>query len=182
MSHQTEEIIASAGGAANIPPHPEGQFPATCIDVVDLGMVETTWQGSKRMKHKILIRFFCGEWFDTEEGQRPLWVDQRFTLSLHENSGLRPFLETWRGQKFTEDELRGFNVAKLLHAHAFLQLSHNRTPERTYTNIDSIIRLPKSLGEGPGVPQGYVRVKDRPPKDGKPNGKPLSEPDDDLPF
>lgn len=184
----SEELIARAGSGSNIPPHPEDQYAATCIDIIDLGMVETTWQGKTKQAHKIVLRFFCGEFFKDNEGeQRPLWVDKRLTFSLHENSAMRPFLESWRGQKFTDSELHeGFNVAKLLHAPAFIQVAHNQTPERTYANIATIMKLPKGM-KAPGVPDGYVRVKDRPPRDEPVNNGArtvggYSEPDDDLPF
>jgi hypothetical protein len=184
-----EELIASAGSSMNIPVHPAEQFPATCIDIVDLGMVELTWQGTTRKKHRFYLRFFCGEYFEDDEGKkRPLWIDQYFTLSLHENSALRPFLENWRGKKFTEDELRGFDLMNLLHAPAFLQVDHTHKNGKTYADIVSVMRLPKAM-EAPGVPNGYVRVKDRPPREDGPQpdsedgfGPIPSEPDSSLPF
>lgn len=188
---QTEELIAKAGASSNIPTHPDDQFAATCIDIIDMGMVEMTWQGQTREKHRIILRFFCGEYFYNEKGeQAPLWVDKWLTFSLHENSAMRPFLENWRGKKFTDAELHdGFNVAKLLHVPAFIQVTHNVTAEKTYANIASIMKLPKSL-TAPGVPDGYVRVKDRPPKEKGGNGQSSSGksddagygPDDDMPF
>lgn len=184
MSEET--LIAKAGGGSSFPPHPEDQFAATCIDIIDLGMVETTWQGQTRKKHRICLRFFCDEWFVDDEGKnRPLWVDKYLTFSLHENSAMRPFLESWRGKKFTEEELHeGFNVAKLLYAPAFLQITHNVTPDKTYANIATIMKLPKGQ-VAPGVPEGYVRVKDRPKDVDTSNGRtaaPHPADDDDLPF
>ena len=183
----SEELIVKAESGGNIPPHPEDQYAATCIDIIDLGVVETTWQGRTKQQRKIVLRFFCGEYFYTADGQekRPLWVDKRLTFSLHEKGAMRPFLESWRGQKFSDAELHdGFNVAKLYKAPAFIQVEHNVTPERVYANVKTIMKLPKNM-EAPGIPEGYVRVKDRPPKDGDhaPNGfRGGSEPDDDLPF
>lgn len=182
-------IIASAGnGGGSIPPHPEGQYAATCIDVIDMGNVEMHWQGQTRIKHRIVLRFYCGENFEDSEGREaPLWVDKWFTLSLHENSALRPFLETWRGKKFTTDELKGFDVAKLYKAPALIQVSHNQTADKTYANIDACLKLAKGM-DAPGIPNGYVRVEDRPPKDeqqpagvGGGSGGRYAD-DDDLPF
>lgn len=181
----SEEIIASEGSSLNIPTHPEGQFPATCIDIVDLGIQELTWQGVTKEKHRIILRFFAGEWFTDDEGEdRPLWLDRYFTLSLHENSALRPFLENWRGKKFTPTELKGFNLVKLLHAPAYVQVGHETKQDgNTRAKIDSIMRLPKGM-EAPGVPKGYVRVKDREPEDeGQPVGAGVGyEEEDDIPF
>ena len=81
---------------------------------------------------------------------------------------------------FTPEELKGFDVEKLIGAPALLAVVHNRTPDRTYVNIKSIQRLPKGM-EKPEPPDGYVRVKDRPPLDGEGEGH-SREPgeDDDL--
>ncbi|MEK9505193.1 phage replication initiation protein, NGO0469 family [Gaopeijia maritima] len=162
---EEQPLIATEGKALNIPPHPDGQFAATCIDVIDIGMVERTYRGKRRAQHRIIIRFFCGEHFRDDEGQlRPLWVDAWFTLSLSQKSALRPFLEAWRGKRFNAEELQGFNVRTLVGVDAYLQLSHNATPSKTYCNIDSVMRLPKEL-QAPGVPEGYVRVELRPDHD-----------------
>lgn len=173
----TEEVIARAGGqASNIPPHPAGSFAMKCIDLIDYGLVDMTWQGVTRKKHRICLRFWCGETFEDEEGkERPLWVDHYLTLSLHENSALRPFLESWRGQMFTEQELEGFNVAVLVGVDAWIGLGHERKGERTFCNILSISRMPPGV-EGPGEPDGYIRVKDRTSEDA------AADADTGLPF
>ena len=187
---ETEEIIATGKGGTDFPVHPAGQYPAICIDIIDRGKVATEYKGVKKEKHKITIRFFCGEWTTVHdengnEVNKPLWVDAWFTLSLHEKSALRPFLENWRERAFTDEELEGFNVAKLLHAPAYLQLKHNKTPDRTYCNIGSIMRLPKGM-EAQTIPTDYVRVKDRPPREdgehGESGGRSPFDQDDDLPF
>ena len=179
-----EEVIAKAGGSAsNIPPHPAGSFAMKCIDLIDYGLVDLTWQGVTRKKHRICLRFWCGETFSGDQGDpMDLWVDQFFTLSLHENSALRPFLEAWRGKTFTEDELHGFNVAVLVGVDAWVTIGHNTKGDRTYANILSISRMPPGV-ESPGEPTGYVRVKDREPA--RPDSTPTSydaDPHDDLPF
>ena len=187
---QDEELIAREEGGADFPVHPEDQYPAVCIDVIDRGKLEKEYNGEKKIQHKITLRFFCGEYTTITERETgnevsvPLWVDAWFTLSLSEKSKLRPFLENWRGVAFTPEQLKGFNVAKLLGAPAFVQLKHNESNGRTYCNIASIMRLPKGM-EAPKPPTDYVRVRDRPPKDeehdtdGSPWTDPNSEP---LPF
>ena len=180
MTTQTEEVVAREGAGSNIPPHPSGQFPMRCIDLIDHGVVETTWKGTAKKRHRISLRFWGGQYGEGAEGKKiPLWVDAWFTLSLNEKAALRPFLQAWRGRPFNDEELKGFNVAVLVGVDALVQLSHNRTADRTYCNIDSIMRLPKGM-EGPGNLEGYVRVKDR-PTDGD-NGAHSSDPDDDMPF
>ena len=161
-----EQVIAKEGAGTSIPPHPSGQFPARCIDLIDYGLVEMTWQGNTKQKHRICLRFWCGEYGQDAEGKdMPLWVDAFFTLTLDERGSLRPFLQAWRGQAFTPEELKGFNVAVLVGKDAMLQVSHNTKGDRTYANIDSIMRLPRGM-ESVGDLPGYVRVKDRPTENG----------------
>lgn len=179
---QTEELMARENAGSKIPPHPEGQFAAKCIDVIDHGMVERTWKGKTKQQHRISLRFWAGQHGKDGDGKDvPLWIEAWFTLSLAENSALRPFLQSWRGRPFTSEELKGFNVAKLVNATALIQVSHNRTATRTYANIDSIMRLPPGM-EPPADFAGYVRVKDR-PADGASDYRGPSEYDDsDMPF
>lgn len=36
-------------------PHPEGIHPAVCVDVIDLGLVETEFQGQRRLVNKVRL-------------------------------------------------------------------------------------------------------------------------------
>jgi hypothetical protein len=173
-------IMAKAGG--NFVPHPEGQFSATCIDVHDLGLIETSWQGVPKLAHKIDLYYWSGEYRDGSD--TPLTVRMRFTLSLAASSALRPFLEAWRGREFTADELEGFDLETLIGAPALLQVTHRESNGKLFANITSIMRLPKGM-KAPGVPKGYVRMGDRTPH--ADTGLPASpqseaDEDDDIPF
>ena len=175
-------IIATATSGSKFTPHPEGQYAAVCVDVVDLGMMEVTWQGTTKVQHKIDIVFFCGEWKETDDGRIPLTVRERFTLTLSEKGRLRPFLESWRGQRFTSEEEKGFDVERLLHASALITVEHAERNGTTYANIVSCTRLPKAMKEQcPEPPPEYVRVCDRDQQDG--DGSPFDDDDDSgLPF
>lgn len=160
--------------------HPEGQFKARCIDIIDLGDVETTYNGKKKLQHKVVVRFWCG--CRNEDGDE-LYVGQRMTNSLGARSTMLKFLTAWRGKDFTEQELDGFELDNLIDAGAYIQVRHNNG----YANIDGCLKLPK--GEKPPArPPGYVRVKDRPDYV-QPPATPQPAPqqrepgeDDDLPF
>ena len=167
-------IIAKDTGGG-FTPHPEGQFRAVCVDVVDRGIVETTWQGKTRSQHKIRVVF------QTEEQMpdgKPAMASRSFTLSLGEKSALRPFLEAWRGRKFTGEELAGFDVEKLIGAGAVIQIVHEHKGEKVYDNITSVMKLMK--GMEPLKARDYVRVQDRiPAMAGHDDGPP---PEDDDEF
>ena len=38
-------------------PHPEGIHPAICVDIMDLGLVESDFQGQKKMVNKVKLTF-----------------------------------------------------------------------------------------------------------------------------
>lgn len=134
-------------------PCPEGLHQAVCVDVVDLGLQK----GQFGEKHKVEIRWQV----DVEDDRgRRFELRKWYTLSLHEKSNLRKDLECWRGRKFTETELAGFDLENLLNANCQLQVIHNISDEgRTYDNVQAIVphnaKVPKI------APQDYVRQKDR---------------------
>lgn len=152
-------------------PCPEGLHQAVCIDVVDLGMQKGQWGE----KHKIQIRWQTDLQHD-DTGRR-FQLRKMYTLSLHEKAALRKDLETWRGRKFSEDELDGFDLEKLLGANCQLQVIHNITDDgRTYDNIQAIVphnnKLPKIAA------QDYTREQDLATVQG--NGQPIGL--EDIPF
>ena len=149
------------GGGRTFTPHPEGPFAAVCVDVHDLGMIETTWEGKPKTQHKIDIYFYCGE--DTALGDGrvvPMLVRSRYTLTLNEKGNLRKFLEGWRGKKFTPEEEEGFDVEQLIGAPVLIQIVHNQVGDKTYANITSPMKLPKGM-QAPAFPENFVRMKDR---------------------
>lgn len=177
-------IIAKDGGTG-FTLHPEGQFRAVCVDVVDKGIVETTWQGKTRSRHVVRVVFQSDE--ELENG-RPAIASRQFTLSLGEKSALRPFLESWRGRKFTAEELDGFDLESLIGANAVIQVLHERKGDKTYDNIVSAMKLMKGMEKL--TPRDYVRVCDRQEQHASANGDGYGPgmddvpppDDDDLPF
>jgi len=153
-------IIVSDSGGTTFAPHPEGQYAARCVDVVDVGWVETDYGP----KYKVRIVFFCDEWTEKEiEGEKkklPLLVFTTFTATLSERGNLRPFLESWRGAVFTGDELGRFDLENLLHAPAFIQIVQRQSNGRIYANVKTIMKLPPNM-KAPASPDDFQRAKDR---------------------
>ncbi len=173
--------------------HPEGQYRAVCVDVVDLGMVENKQFG--KMQHKIAVVFHSEA--KMKDG-RAFEVWERFTATLNERGRLRPFLQSWRGRAFTEAELEGFDLEKLIGVNAYLQIIHNHSNGKTFANVSGIMLPPKGTVKL-AVPADYERRKDRKPEVSKTpepamassvpatRGLEYPEPeepeyDDDLPF
>ena len=69
------------------------------------------------------------------------------TASLGKKANLRKFLETWRGRKFTDDELKGFELAKLAGLGCLITLVHSERNGAVYANIEGCAKLPKGMPE-----------------------------------
>lgn len=164
-------------------PAPDGMHQGVCVDVVDMGVIESTYSGKTKQQHKVRLVWEIAA--TREDGSRYL-VQKRYTASLHEKAALYKDLKSWRGRAFTPEELRGFDVEKLLHAPCTLMLVHEEREGTVYANISAIGRAEK--GDALKPSGKYVRVKDRDPNDSAPDasvGDPHLGPDadgDDVPF
>jgi hypothetical protein len=151
---------------------PEGLHSACCVDVVNLGIV----QGAYGAKHKVRLVWQL-DLIDEEHGRR-FDVARVYTLSLHERAALRKDLESWRGRKFSELELDGFDLEKLLGVNAQVQVTHDLSDDGTlYANVSTVV--PPVKGAPKLAPRDYVRAKDRQQPQGAAARK---EADDDIPF
>lgn len=123
-------------------PHPEGIYPAVCLDVIDLGPVEQEYQGESRMVNKIKVVW---ETESLMEDGRPFTISKNFTASLHPKSNLAKFLGKWRGKPVADGE--EIDLEKLIGACCTLVISHQETQSggRTYAAIDAISKPSKKI-------------------------------------
>jgi hypothetical protein len=177
-------FVVKAGG--DFTPAPEGTWPAVCVDVVDKGIVQSAMY---KPRHMCQLRWILEAEPPMEDG-RPHMAVASFGATLGEKSKLRPFLEAWRGKRFTEDELRGFDVENILGAPCLLQIIHNKYQGKTYANVTSIMPLPKGMKKLE-VPADYVRqhIRDErakleatPDGEAQPDFNQEAISDDDIPF
>lgn len=171
-------MIVAKRSEKTFTPAPAGTHQGVCVDVVDLGFLESAFTPGKR-QHKISI-----VWQITErmENQKPFLVQQRYTLSLDEKANLRRDLESWRGKPFTEAELSGFDVESVITANCLLSIVHVERKGSTYANVKSVMPLMKGMPKIAG--ESYIRVKDRTPQaDVEPDDQTAGMvTDDDIPF
>lgn len=149
-------IMATAGDGKTFDPAPAGVHQGVCVDVVDLGMLDVTWQGKTKQQHKINVAWQIAE---RREDGKPFLVFKRYTLSLGEKATLRKDLESWRGKAFTREEELGFDVERVIGKNCLLNIQHNESGGKTYANVVSIMPLVKGMPEITAV--DYVRKKDR---------------------
>lgn len=184
-----DQIIARADAGRSFAKAPEGQYQAVCVDVIDLGMHEESYQGkSKGLTHKCAIVFQVDE-VNPETGKR-FEIGKEFTVSMGERANLRKFLGSWRGKSYSDQEAsEGTPLHKLGGVNALIQIEHKQSkanPDRTYGNIMSVSKLPRAME--PIAPLDYTREQFWIDKIAKPQNAPepedesVSLDEDDLPF
>jgi len=128
-------------------PAPEGQHQAVAVDVINLGERVEAFQGQDpKVVHKVAIIYQVEE-TNPENGER-FTIAVEKTLSMHPRSGLRKWLESWRGKAYTDDEARtqGAPLHKLVGANCFIVIEHKRSKkDRTYAVASNIMPKPKNV-------------------------------------
>lgn len=127
---------------------PAGVYLARCFRMVDVGTHQVTGQyGTNNVRQVVLAWELLadgdGNKVSTSDGNN-YEINKFYTLSMHPKAGLRKDLESWRGKPFTSEEADDFDVTKLLDKYCLLQISHNKSGEKTYANIQSIMSTSKT--------------------------------------
>lgn len=170
---------------------PAGTWQAVCVADYDLGFQQTAQYGAK---HKVLITFEITEVMQKgEHAGKRFQISKRYTNSLNEKSQLRKDLEAWRGKPFTADEVKGFDLDKLIGANCFLNIVHEQKGDRTYANIKAIMKVPNGTPMmkpetpfDPANPPDWVKkIQAQAVDPSAKNGHAEQEPpigDDEIPF
>ncbi len=142
--------IIAADSGSNFKLVPPGNHIARCYRMIDLGTQPVEREGVTKLQHKIRIGWELHGVDDdgnplVQDDGRPMTVTKQYTLSLGKVATLRADLESWRGRPFTDEELRGFDIGKLLNVYCMLQVIHNASNGKTYANIASISKVPAAL-------------------------------------
>lgn len=147
------------GSSGDFEACPAGPQQLVCCDVVDLGVVDVTWQGQIKRQHKIQIRWQSGE--HQTKDSKPALLIQRYTLSMHEKATLRKTLEAWRGRPFaSDDEAEAFDIEAVIGVNAYGNIMHRQGDKGgTFANLASIMPLPKGMARI--VVRDYERVCER---------------------
>ena len=133
-----------------------GNHVGTCYSVIDLGLQHNpAWIGSdgthmpESDKHQILITWeIPAEMVETDEGEKPSVISNFYTASFHEKANLLKHLEAWRGRAFTQDELAGFNIGKVLGKACMINVVHT---DKGKARISGIAALPKGFAVPPQI-------------------------------
>lgn len=140
----------SAGGGGNYKSLPAGTYVAVCNMLADLGLQP----GSSMYpdpKHKVAIRFEVPSErveyeFDGQKREGPMTITTTFTASMNAKANLRKFLESWRGQSFTDGEAEAFDISKLLGVAALLTVvEYTNGKGEKKTKVGTASRLMKGM-------------------------------------
>lgn len=138
-------INVSETGGGNFKSLEAGIYGGRCDLIADLGLQETRFGE----KHKVYIRFgIPDQVVEKDDGEKfQMAIGQTFTASLSKRSNLRKALEAWRGKPFTAEELKGFDLTKLLGAPATLVVEEYTQDGETKSKIGNILRSKSDPGK-----------------------------------
>lgn len=135
-------IAKKPEGEETFEPIPEGVHLAVCYGIVDLG----THYSEKYDKKYRKIRIFWEipeETFEKDGKEIPRFISKEYTNSLGDKSNLTKDLQAWRGKKFTEEELAGFDLENIINKGCQLQVIHS--DDKKHANIAAIMAMPKGI-------------------------------------
>lgn len=137
-------MIAKSEGNSNIKRLEDGVYTAVSSMLVDMGIQKSEKYGKSARKF-IIVWNIENEFVEVNGEKLPRVMSKEYTMSLGEKSNLRKDLQAWRGKQFTPEELEGFNLLNILNKGCQLQILNTENNGKTYTNIVSIMALPKGM-------------------------------------
>lgn len=126
---------------------PAGTHVARCYQIIHIGTIVDTYQGEEKLVNKVRIVFELPlETADFGKGEQPFSIGRDFTLSMHEKSGLRAFVQGWLGKSMTDAEANKFDIATLLGKECMLNVMHRTANTgRTYADIKGASPIVKGM-------------------------------------
>lgn len=143
-------ITASDNGGKDFKKVSPGCHFAICNMVADLGIQESTFKGESKSQHKVYIRWEVPDERVTYEKdgktiEGPCSIGTMYTLSLSEKANLRKVLENWRGQPFTKDELKGFDITAVAGKCCQIMVQHSE--DGKYANVTGVMGISRDQKE-----------------------------------
>jgi hypothetical protein len=128
-------MFPSSGRSSEFKHAEPGTVNAVLVELIDLG-TQVDKMGKK--SRKVRLGWEIDQRMD--DG-RPFKVYSTFNNNINPIAALGGFLENWRGVAFTEDQLKNFDLSKLLGQTCLLTLVR----EGDFTNVKAATKLPKGM-------------------------------------
>lgn len=145
----------SEGGNADFGIPDEGPITACITHFCDIGRQKSVYQGEEKVRHEVVIVF---ELDSKRSDDQPFVLSKRLTLSMHEKSTMRKWLESIRGKKFTDADIDTFDTDMLIGVNCLVQVGHyTKADGGQGAKILSVMSLPKGMPKI--VPSGQDEPK-----------------------
>lgn len=149
LNKQTMAINAESSGTS-YKLMEAGVYPARCYSMIELGTQNIEYMGKPKTMRQVHITWEFPteqEVFKEERGPEPYVISKTYALSMYEKAKLRQDLESWRGQGFTDEEAKRFDITQLLGKACQISIIHKKSSDgmKTYPTISSITKVMKGL-------------------------------------
>lgn len=137
-----------------------GTYPARLYSVIHIGTIPFEWQGETKNIDKVRLTFELPtetKVFKEENGEQPYVLSCEFTLSTHEKSNLRKFLEGWQGKRMTDMEAINTDLEEWVGKEGMANVVHSEAKNgNVYANITAMGQLPKGMKCPPAVNEPFI--------------------------
>lgn len=123
-------------------PIPTGMQQAVCAMVCDIGTHRGEFEGKPNERRQVVVIWELLEkkTLGDYAGQ-PFQASKFYTMSIGKKSKLRADIQSWRGTPFSEVELQGFDLERLIGANCFLNIVEDEGKQK----IHAITPLAKGM-------------------------------------
>ena len=146
MDYKNYDIVVKGKKSVEVEPLTPGYYPAVCYGVVVTGTHYDAFSNSGRTECIILWELPTETFTNSDGEEVRKTLSERYTFSLT-NSNLQKMLESWRGKPFTEEELAGFSLNKIIGANCGLTVINKigKTTGKPFNKIQGVTPLDKRL-------------------------------------
>jgi hypothetical protein len=143
------------GGGQTVP---AGTHVARCYQIIHIGTIVDTYQGEEKLVNKVRLVFELPlETADFGKGEQPFSIGRDFTLSMHEKSGLRAFVQSWLGKAMSDSDASKFDIGTLLGKEAMVSVMHRTANTgRNYADLKGASPLAKGMSCPPQVNAAFL--------------------------
>lgn len=112
--------------------------------IIHIGTLTDNIQGKDVTRNRVQITFEIPD--QLKEDGKPHTISQEFTLSMHKQGNLLPFIESMLGRRLEGDETKEFDVFSLIGQPAMVNVIHSlpNAEGMVWANIKSVSTLPKN--------------------------------------
>lgn len=134
----------SDSGGKEFAQAPTGNHVARCVKVIDLGTQRKEWEGKVSVQRKVMIGWELPNELipDGDAAGKPFVVSGIYTASISEKATLRGMLTAWRDRDFSPDELKEFEIRKILGAPCMLSVVKSAKGKSV---VGGVASMPKGM-------------------------------------